>query len=668
MKDLSCLKWGMKQLDNNGLTVLDTFCGAGIGASGMLLAGFETVYAFDIKKYAVDTYNRNYGKEAGFSENIAHIKDVRDVSKKTLPSKIDVITGGFPCFTGDTDIITENGPQKIKNVKIGDFVYTHKNRLRRVTNTFDNGIKPITLMVVEYIGNIETTYNHKFLQKKIETIIVKSREELYSLKEDKEIELLDIKVLKNETFYKFKVLRNYEEIIVDLEGLKSGDEIIDKEKIITSEFKVKVAKFVWVEVKDLKEGDVVALLKNHANRKYYENLIGVNLEMVTKNFWWVPIKNITHNIKEEQVYDIEVEEDHSFIANGIAVHNCQAFSVAGKGEGTKNKNIGSLGLEFCRLVKEIKPKAFLFENVGGLITKNHQPFFWDMIKILEEANYNITYPTKKDKKGNDILTTINCWEYGVPQTRERIFVVGIRKDLEKIFKFPDIIPLEDRTNIRYAIGDLPDPDGKNNHKGYGIRKDEEPFVDMVPIGGNWKDIPEWAQKEFLGGAFNSGGGRTGFLRKVNFENPAWTITSSMNQKNNAQILDNIDKYKKDSKEILKILNQDEYYKGGYSSRFSSRNRQRQWSEPSYTIVSEARQLPLYPEPIDYDIRRKKYYDKIGIKPPRRFTVRECLRLQTVPDWFSFSEKTRLEHQYERCSGIPSLIAYKFGIEIAKILK
>ena len=71
---------------------------------------------------------------------------------------------------------------------------------------------------------------------------------------------------------------------MDLEGLNSGDEIIDKEKIITSEFKVKVAKFVWVEVKDLKEGDVVALLKNHANRKYYENLIDVNLEMVTKNF------------------------------------------------------------------------------------------------------------------------------------------------------------------------------------------------------------------------------------------------------------------------------------------------------------------------------------------------------------------------------------------------
>ena len=51
--DLSCEKWGMEQLKQNGLTVLDTFCGAGIGACGMLLAGFDTVYAFDIKDYAV---------------------------------------------------------------------------------------------------------------------------------------------------------------------------------------------------------------------------------------------------------------------------------------------------------------------------------------------------------------------------------------------------------------------------------------------------------------------------------------------------------------------------------------------------------------------------------------------------------------------------------------
>lgn len=117
--DLSCEKWGMEQLKQNGLTVLDTFCGAGIGACGMLLAGFDTVYAFDIKDYAVKTYNRNFGIEAGFKKNPAHLKDVKDVNKYTLPEKIDVITGGVPCFYENTLILTKSGYKKIKDIVPG---------------------------------------------------------------------------------------------------------------------------------------------------------------------------------------------------------------------------------------------------------------------------------------------------------------------------------------------------------------------------------------------------------------------------------------------------------------------------------------------------------------------------------------------------------------------
>lgn len=326
---------------------------------------------------------------------------------------------------------------------------------------------------------------------------------------------------------------------------------------------------------------------------------------------------------------------------------CTPFSVAGKGEGTNDKEKGDLGYHFYRIIKEKQPKAFLMENVAGLLSKKHRTFFDELMKLFEEAGYNVSWKL------------INTWEYGVPQLRKRVFAIGIRKDLEKVFVFPDPIPEEERTTIRYAIGDLPDPDGLNNHNGYGIRKDEEPFIDKVPPGGNWRDIPEEDQKQFLGKAFYSGGGRTGFLRKVKFDNPAWTLTSCMNGKNNAQIVDNRDKYG-----VWEIRNQQDYYKGDYSSRYKSRNRQKQWNEPSFTIVSSARQLPLYPEPENYDIREMEHYT---VAPPRRFTVRECLRLQTVPDWFSFDSDVSLAHQYERCSGIPSLIAYQFGIELSKLL-
>ena len=133
-------------------------------------------------------------------------------------------------------------------------------------------------------------------------------------------------------------------------------------------------------------------------------------------------------------------------------------------------------------------------------------------------------------------------------------------------------------------------------------------------------------------------------------------------KNNAQIIDD--------KELLiyehKIKNQEIYYEAGYSSMYLSRNRQKQWNEPSYTIVSEARQLPLYPEPNNFDIRKLNEYN---IAPPRRFTVRECLRLQSVPDWFIIDETISLTKQYEIVgNGIPSLITYKIFKELEKVLK
>lgn len=342
--------------------------------------------------------------------------------------------------------------------------------------------------------------------------------------------------------------------------------------------------------------------------------------------------------------------DHDLM---IACPVCKSFSFAGNGEGVNNKEFGDLSYHFFRLLKDKKPKAFLFENVDGMVSKKHKPFFENFVKMIEEVGYVVTW------------NVVNCYEYGVPQHRKRVLMVGLRSDLNKKFEFPDIVPEEERTTIRYAIGDLPDPDivmnSKKdiqfvndekstlyNHSGYGIRKDEKPFIDKVPIGGNWRNLSEEDAKEFMGKAYYSGGGRTGFLRKISFNKPAHTITSTMNGKNNSQILDN----------------QDKYYEGDFSPRYLSRNRQRQWDEASFTICSEARQLPLYPEPANYDIREINKYD---VPPPRRFTVRECLRLQTVPDWFSFDDDIDLKKQYERCSGIPSLVAYKLAIELEKYL-
>ena len=250
-----------------------------------------------------------------------------------------------------------------------------------------------------------------------------------------------------------------------------------------------------------------------------------------------------------------------------------------------------------------------------MLSKKNKPTFLSFIEDIESIGYKVTWKV------------VDCYDYGIPQHRKRVFAVGIRNDIEKEFTFPQ--EAEIKTTIRDAIGDLPHPNmvlnsNKDiqyvnanpsnilNHIGYGIRKDEKPFVEKITIGGNWRNLSEDDAKAFLGGAFNAGGGRTGFLRKISFDKPSHTLTSTMLGKNNAQILDNRDKYSTDN--------------------------------------------------------LKEDFDNINIPPVnRRFTVRECLRLQTVPDWFSFDENTSLSKQYERCSGIPSLMAYKLMIEIEKVL-
>lgn len=375
-------------------------------------------------------------------------------------------------------------------------------------------------------------------------------------------------------------------------------------------------------------------------------------------------KNIGNHCVKEDIRNLSIDDipDCDIV---MASPVCKSFSFAGNGKGFEDDKYGDLPHQFVRIVEGKKPKAFVFENVKGILSKSSKDEFLNLINYLENLNYNISYKI------------INCYLYGVPQLRERVIMVGIRKDIGT-YDFPLEVEEDKRLNIFDAIGDLPSPymvmNSKkdiqfisnekelfHNHIGYGLRNDEKNLIDKIPSGGNWRNLSEEDAKNFLGSAYYNGGGKTGYLRKVNIENPSYTITSSMLGKNNAQIID--------EKELIiyehKINNQDIYYEAGYSSMYLSRNRQKQWDEPSYTIVSEARQLPLYPEPNNYDIRKIGEYD---VAPPRRFTVRECLRLQSVPDWFIIDENISLTKQYEIVgNGIPSLITYKIYKKLSEIL-
>ena len=131
---------------------------------------------------------------------------------------------------------------------------------------------------------------------------------------------------------------------------------------------------------------------------------------------------------------------------------CQAFSSNGKRGGFADTR-GTLFHDYARIISEVHPKAFIFENVKGLLVHDSGNT-WAVIKnTFRELNYNIYI--RKDEKGKE-KAVLNALEYGIPQQRDRIFLVGIRNDLtlRQDFQFPAPIPL-DKTNEDFLDNIVP---------------------------------------------------------------------------------------------------------------------------------------------------------------------------------------------------------------------
>ena len=254
---------------------------------------------------------------------------------------------------------------------------------------------------------------------------------------------------------------------------------------------------------------------------------------------------------------------------------CQGWSVANshrpKDWRADPRNL--LYLDFLRLVTGLAPRFFLFENVKALATRQQGAILHLVAGDFEQAGYRC--------KAQVMLAA----DYGVPQKRERLILLGTRQDLPVMAAHPppthgdptrDLHEREPWVTVRQAIGDLPEPGGEHDlpswfadkqvADGFGDRelKPEQPastitaragrrgykdpylrrgaianhtlprqyserisrLLALVPPGGNWRSLPPELHQEALGGAYSTPGGKSSFLRRLAWDAPAPTVVAS----------------------------------------------------------------------------------------------------------------------------------------------
>ena len=283
---------------------------------------------------------------------------------------------------------------------------------------------------------------------------------------------------------------------------------------------------------------------------------------------------------------------------------CQGFSMIGKRALDDPRN--QLVFHYVRLVSELQPKYFVFENVRGLTLGRHAEFLNELISALEKTGYDVQKPYQ----------VLNAANYGVPQDRKRLFVIGARRGL-RIPNYPK--PHDQCTTVWEAIGDLPDANSF----------EELSVVDEVRA--KWKTKALYAQclrglapdlKDF------------GYNREFDPN----ILTSSLRT------------------EHTELSEQ----------RFMSTEHGK--TEP----ISRFRKLP--PNGLCNTLRagtdsaRGAFTSPRPIHPflPRVITVREAARLHSYPDWFRF-HKTKWHGFRQIGNSVPPLLGRAVASEIIKAL-
>lgn len=225
------------------------------------------------------------------------------------------------------------------------------------------------------------------------------------------------------------------------------------------------------------------------------------------------------NVLEGDIHKVDftpLRDKVDFLSGGFP---CQAFSYAGK-KGGLNDTRGTLFFELARAVKEIRPKVFMGENVKGLLSHDNGRTLQIIRNAIAELGYTLVEPR--------VLKAIM---YQVPQKRERLILVAIRNDIAPLVKFrwPEPCRRVLTLNDAFCKGELFGCDvPQSEYQKYPEKKRK--VMDLVPEGGDWRDLPDAVAREYMGGSYLLGGGKTGMARRLAMDEPSLTLTCAPAQK------------------------------------------------------------------------------------------------------------------------------------------
>lgn len=336
-------------------------------------------------------------------------KNQGDISKiKELPYA-DLWTVSFPCFEKGTLVLTENGYKEIESITEGEYVLTHNKRYKKVISTMCKYADNTYIIKTNISDPIRCTGNHPFYVRKKKNGELETPQwvEAKNLNESYFVGCpIDTETKKNIVSKSYK----------DIEKL-SKKEAYDRTYNLMSLYKTGFR--------------TTYASMNTSDEEYYQISEMDRKDFIYQDgFIWVKIKNIFMSHYNDNVYNLEVEEDNSYVVQNITVHNCQSISVAGKMKGfSPDSNTRSSG---------DAPKYIMFENVKNLVSEKFYNDFEILLDVLNDLGFNSYW---------DIMNSKFC---GIPQNRERVFVISIRKDIDDgLFTFP--IPFDNGLRLKHIL-------------------------------------------------------------------------------------------------------------------------------------------------------------------------------------------------------------------------